>query len=125
MNTRQLLIKYYKGLAVKKGWEDTISDDFKFVGGDMTRPQAAIGRKSYIEIISRFSILFTSMRVIEMIIRNDKAFVLANYDYLFPDGFKINGNVAEYWMIRGGKLNQLTIFFDTLNFQAHTQQQSI
>ena len=40
--------------------------------------------------------------------------MLAKYDYVFPDGKSINGGVAEVWKIKDGKLDALTIFFDTL-----------
>jgi ketosteroid isomerase-like protein len=122
METKELLNIYYEGFALKKGWENTIAEDFKFIGGDMTRPEPVTGRQAYIEIIKRFSRLFTSMRVQDMIIGNDRAFVRANYDYVFPGGVKINGDVAEVWEIRKGKLDKLTIFFDTLTFHNLTRK---
>jgi hypothetical protein len=57
------------------------------------------------------------MRVKESFYSEDGAFVLANYDYVFPGGKKINGNVAELWKVKDGKLSALTIFFDTENFR--------
>jgi len=51
-----------------------------------------------------------------MIIQGDNACVIGNYDYLFPNGQKINGNVAEIWTIENDKLQSLTIYFDTLTF---------
>ncbi len=48
MTTAQLLDIYYKGLANKSGWETVISDDFKFVGGDMTNVQEpTVGKNAY------------------------------------------------------------------------------
>lgn len=40
MTTKDLLETYYEGFAKKQGWETVISDDFKFVGGDMTKTDA-------------------------------------------------------------------------------------
>ncbi len=117
MTTKELLETYYKGFAKKSGWDSVISDDFKFVGGDMTKTTPTVGKAAYIEVINRFSRLFTDMRVKEMIIEGDKAFVVANYDYVFPTGKSINGDVAELWKVKNGKLDALTIFFDTLSFQ--------
>jgi len=37
MTTKDILETYYKGFAQKQGWESVISDDFKFIGGDMTK----------------------------------------------------------------------------------------
>ena len=58
VETKQLLEIYYSGLARKQGWEAVISDDFKFVGGDMTKNTPIVGKANYIAIIDRFSRLF-------------------------------------------------------------------
>ncbi len=120
MTTKELLEEYYKGFAKKKGWEFVIADDFKFVGGDMAKSTPIVGKTSYIEIINRFSKLFRNMRVKEMIIDGDQACVIGNYDYEFPGGKNINGDVAEIWKVKDGKLDSLTIFFDTLTFDILT-----
>lgn len=117
MNTKELLDAYYKGFAKKQGWESTIADDFKFTGGDMTKTEPIVGKQAYIEIIKRFSALFINMRPKEIFTSGDGAFVLANYDYVFPNGKSINANVAELWSVKNGKLDALTIFFDTEGFQ--------
>jgi len=117
MTTKELLDLYYTGFAKKQGWETVIADDFEFTGGDMTRTSPVVGKQSYIAIIERFGKLFTNMQVKESFYSEDGAFVLANYDYVFPGGKKINGNVAELWKVKDGKLSALTIFFDTENFR--------
>jgi ketosteroid isomerase-like protein len=120
--TRQLLEKYYKGFAEKANWESTIADDFEYVGGDMNSTQPVIGRQAYIDIIKRFSQRFEAMRVKQMIVEGDKASVIGNYDFVFPNGFKINGNVAEFWTVKNGKLKSLTLYFDTLTFMSNMKQ---
>ena len=121
MTTKEILDLYYRGFAQKQGWESVIADDFKFVGGDMTKTDPIMGKQAYVDVIKRFSRLFRDMRVKEMIIDNDKACVIGNYDYVFPNGKSINGNVAEIWKIRDNKLAELTIFFDTLTFQENSR----
>ncbi|MEJ2051968.1 MAG: nuclear transport factor 2 family protein [Calditrichota bacterium] len=121
MTTRQLLETYYQGFEKKEGWESVISDDFKFIGGDMTNTTPTIGKQAYIEVIERFSQVFTKMRVKNMIVEGDKACVIGNYDYVFPNGKKMNGDVAELWKARNGKLDSLTIFFDTLTFNLNSK----
>ena len=118
MTTRELLETYYKGLAKKRGWETVIADDFKFIGGDMTKTTPIVGKQAYVEVINRYSKWFTDMRANEVFVSDDGAFVLANYDYTFPNGKSINANVAELWKVKNGKLDMLTIFFDTANFNA-------
>ncbi len=121
MTTKTLLETYYEGFAKKSGWESVISDDFKFVGGDMTKRDPIAGKAAYIQVIKRFSQLFTAMRIKEMMISDDRAYVLANYDYVFPRGDSVNGDVVELWKIKNGKLDTLTIFFDTLTFERLTK----
>lgn len=120
--TKQLLEIYYKGFAEKANWESVIADDFEYVGGDMNNTQPVIGKQAYIEIIKRFSQRFETMRVKQMIVEGDKASVIGNYDFQFPNGHKINGNVAELWTVKDGKLHSLTLYFDTLTFMTNLKQ---
>ncbi len=60
MKTRELLETYYRGLAQKTGWESVLSDDFKFVGGDMLKTEPILGKNEYIKVIDRFGKLFTT-----------------------------------------------------------------
>ncbi|SDC65055.1 nuclear transport factor 2 family protein [Niabella drilacis] len=118
--TTALLEHYYSGFAQKEGWETVLAEDFIFTGGDMTHPEPLTGKAAYRQVIDRFSRVFTTMRVKEMIVDGDKACVIGTYDYAFPNGVKTTGNVAEIWEARNGKLQALTIFFDTLTFQRNT-----
>ena len=122
MSTKELLQIYYKGFAAKAGWESVIADDFRFVGGDMMNQTPVVGKQAYAGIIERFSRLFATMRVKEMIVEGDKACVIGNYDYVFPGETKVNGDVAEIWEAKNGKLASLTIFFDTQAFQTLTKK---
>ena len=117
--TMQLLDTYYKGFAEKANWESVIADDFEYVGGDMNNIKPIVGKQAYIDIIKRFSQRFDAMRVKQMVIEGDRASVIGNYDFVFPNGFKINGNVSENWTVRNGKLQSLTLYFDTLTFMSN------
>lgn len=119
-STKQLLKSYYEGFAQKKGWESIISDDFKYIGGDMTDTTPIVGKDAYIEVINRFSKVYQTMRVKEMIVEGEKAFVIGNYDLTFANGVSMNGDVAEVWTVKNGKLDSLRIFFDTLTFDKNT-----
>ncbi|SKA48294.1 Ketosteroid isomerase-related protein [Chitinophaga eiseniae] len=118
---KKLLEAYYDGFSGKGDWEHTLSDDFRFIGGDMTNPAPVMGKQAYIEIIRRFSQRFESMRVQQVIVEGDKASVIANYDFVFQNGARVNGNVAEFWTIDHGKLSSLTIFFDTQTFMKNSK----
>ena len=121
-STKQLLETYYKGFAEKANWESVIADDFQYVGGDMTKAEPLVGKQAYIEVIKRFSQVFTAMRVNEMIVQGDNACVIGNYDLKFPNGHELNGNVAELWTAKNGKLQSLTIYFDTLTFANNSKR---
>ena len=113
---KELLETYYKGFAEKANWESVIADNFQYTGCDITKTEPLIGKQAYIEVIKRFSQVFTAMRVKEMIVQGNKACVIGNYDFKFPNGQEVNGNVAEHWTANDGKLQSLTIYFDTLTF---------
>jgi len=117
--TRQLLETYYEGFSKKFNWESVIAEDFQYDGGDMNNTQPIVGKQAYIDIIKRFSQRFESMCVKKMIIEGDTASVIGNYDFQFPNGHKINGNVAEFWTVKNGKLQSLTLYFDTLTFMTN------
>ena len=119
---RELLEIYYKGFAEKSNWETVIAADFQYIGGDMTKTEPLIGKQAYIEVIKRFSQVFTAMRVKEMIVEDDKACVIGNYDFRFSNGQELNGNVAELWTAKDGKLQSLRIYFDTLTFASNTKR---
>jgi len=118
MTPEELLDAYYHGLAGKTGWDSVLAEDFEFVGGyNMTKPAPAIGKLAYQTVIDRFSHVFTAMRVKDRLVAKDRAYVLANYEYAFPNGRTANGDVLEVWKIRNGELAALTIFFDTAAFE--------
>lgn len=121
VTAEELLNTYYEGLSKKKDWDSVLSDDFKFIGGHMTNTEPVVGKMAYVGIINRFSHVFKSMRVKEMILEGEKACVIGNYDYVFPNGVVMNGDVAEIWKIKDGKLDSLTIFFDTLTFDVNSK----
>ncbi len=121
MTTNELIETYYKGFSQKSNWDSVLSENFKFIGGDMTKTNPIVGKTAYIEVIKRFSQLYTSMRIKQMIVEHNSACVIGNYDYVFPNGKSINGDVAEIWKVKDGKLDSLTIFFDTLTFSINSK----
>lgn len=88
----------------------------------MTDTEPLIGKQAYIEVIQRFSQVFSDMRVRKMIIQGDSACVIGNYDLRFPSGKEMNGNVAELWTAKEGKLQSLRIYFDTLTFAENSRR---
>ena len=120
--TKELLETYYKGFAKKQGWEDVISDDFEFRADNMEKEDINKGKETYVNIIARFSRLYQDVRIKRMIIDDNNASVIANYDYIFPNGKHISGDVAEFWTVKDSKLTSLHIYFDTLTFDKNTSK---
>lgn len=116
MKTEELLDVYYQGLARKTGWDSVLAEDFRFIGGDMTKQTPTVGKEAYVMIIQRLSRAFSDVRVVKSFVDGDQALVLAQYDWTFPHAVSIKGSVAEYWKAQSGKLQELTIFFDTASF---------
>ncbi len=121
MTTKELLDTYYKGFAEKSNWESVIANDFRYIGGDMTKTEPIVGKQAYIEVIKRFSQIFKTMRAKDMVIQGYNACVIGNYDFKFPNGKEMNGNVAELWTVNNDKLQSLTIYFDTLAFAENSK----
>jgi ketosteroid isomerase-like protein len=118
--TKELLETYYKGFGKKEGWESVISDDFEFRADNMEKEDINKGKETYVNIIARFSRLYQDVRIKRMIVDDNNASVIANYDYIFPNGKQISGDVAEFWTAKDGKLTSLHIYFDTLTFDKNT-----
>jgi len=83
-----------------------VANNFQYFGGDMTKTEPLIGKQAYIEVIKRFSQVFTAMKVKQVIVESNTACVIGNYDLKFPNGQELNGNVAELWTTKNGKLNR-------------------
>ena len=58
-----------------------------------------------------------NLAIKKMIIDEDSAFVLVNYELISPKGNKFNADVAEMWSIKNNKLDSIAIYFDTAYFQ--------
>jgi len=115
MTTQELLNTYYRALAAKTGWDAVLAEDFRFTGGDMTHRTPTVGREAYVRIVAGLGRLFSALTVGKPFVEGDQAFVLVDYDWTLPGG-NVRGPVAELWKVEGGKLAELTIFFDTKSF---------
>ncbi len=52
-----------------------------------------------------------------MIVEGENACGLVSYDLLSPKGVSFSSQVVEIWKTKDGKLDSLTIYFDTVAFQ--------
>ena len=112
METKELLDKYYENILTKDEWRPLMSDDLLLTG---TVAKESRGKEAYIN--NNFFKLVKGLKVKEMIVNGDKAFVLVNYDLVSPKGKKMSCDIAEFWTTKNGKLDSIAIYFDTAGFQ--------
>jgi predicted dithiol-disulfide oxidoreductase (DUF899 family) len=116
MTLQALLDTYYAGLARRKGWDETIADDFVFTGANPGN--GSRGKAAYSEVLHRFSRMFETVRVKQLIIQGDMASAVVTYGAVSPSGKKATFDISEVWTARNGKLASLTIYFDTASWTA-------
>jgi ketosteroid isomerase-like protein len=119
MTTKEIIQKYYDGIARKDGWQNVISDDVTFGGTGVKSTQ---GKDAYIEATSNFLRAVKTSKVKDMIIDGDKACAVVHYELASPKGNSAGLDVAELLSVKHGKIDSSTIFFDTAAFRAFMAQ---
>ncbi|HEY1502402.1 MAG TPA: hypothetical protein VGF88_22690 [Acidobacteriaceae bacterium] len=109
-----LLSTYYDGITRRDGWQQPLSDAFRFVspGGRISE-----GKSAYVDANNGFLRLVTAAHKKEMLIDGDTACVWMSYDLRSPRGTSGALDAVEIWTASGGRLASLTIYFDTAAFQ--------
>jgi ketosteroid isomerase-like protein len=113
MQTKEIIEKYYDGIAQKKGWESGISEEIVFSGaGPKTK-----GKTAYIEGTGRFLRAVKASNVVTMIVEGNKACAVIRYELVSPKGKEMSSEVAEILSVKNGKIDSSSIFFDTVAFR--------
>ena len=110
-STKQLLKKYYDALSKKAEWQSLLSDNFLLTG---VVEKETRGREAYQNL--GFWKLVKSLRVKELIVEDESAFALVNYELVSPKGSPFSSDVAEFWKVKDGKLDSIAIYFDSAAF---------
>jgi ketosteroid isomerase-like protein len=115
MNTTTLeTIKgYYDDIQRKSGWQAFVSDDIEFSG---TGVKATSGKQAFVESNDQFLRAVKTSQVKEMIVEGEKACVIVHYELQSPKGNRASSDVAEILVVKDGKINSSTIYFDTVAF---------
>jgi ketosteroid isomerase-like protein len=108
---REILSKYYSQLSKGDGWQPLLSEDIVLTG---TVAKETKGKDAYVN--NTFFKLIRGLKVKRMIVGNDSACALVNYDLVSPKGKSFTCDVSEIWSIKSGKLDSLAIYFDTAAF---------
>ena len=118
MQTKEIIERYYDGIAQKKGWESEISEGIAFSGAG---PKTT-GKAAYIEGTSRFLRAVKTSKVVILIIEGNKACAVVRYELVSPKGKEMSSEVAEILSVGDGKINSSSIFFDTAGFKEFMAQ---
>lgn len=113
--TKEIVQNFYQALAQKNGWQTLLSEDIIFTDSGLKIHEE--GREAVIKSFDRFLQAVQSVRVKQMIVENENACAIASYDFVSPQGNKLNLDVAEIWKVKDGKLASLTIYFDIAEFR--------
>jgi ketosteroid isomerase-like protein len=110
--TREILSKYYEGLSKKGDWHSMLAEDILLTG---TIAKESRGKELFVN--NNFFKLIRGLRVKEIIVEDENACAIVNYDLMSPKGNNFQSDVAEIWKVKDGKLESLAIYFDTAAFQ--------
>src|SRR6266496_4713048 len=105
MKSEEIIGAYFDGIREKKGWQSLISDEMAF-----TSPGASTkGKDAYVEATERFLRVVKTAAIKDLIIQDDKACVLVDYELLSPKGNTANCMVAEILSMKDNKISSSTI----------------
>lgn len=117
METREVVQRFYDGLARKDGsWQELLSDDVAF--SDASGRLQAHGRDGFIQSFTSFLRAVDKVEVKQLIVEGANAAAVVSYDYLSPTGGKLHQDDSEVWRIDNGAISSLTIYFDITEFRA-------
>ena len=109
---RDLLQKYYDGVAKGSGWGHLLSENFLLTG---TVAKESRGRDAYVN--NNFFKMVKGLEVKELMTEGERGFAVARYDLVSPKGNAFTSEVAEFWKMKDGKLGSVAIYFDTAAFE--------
>ena len=115
--TRRLLASYYEALGKQGDWSGKLSDGFQLSGTvtNETRARDANVSNGFIKMAQ-------GLHVRQLIAEGAKGFALARYDLTSPRGVRFTSDVAEFWTVKDGRLDSVSIYFDTAAFSKHLAQ---
>jgi ketosteroid isomerase-like protein len=102
MSTKDLVQSYYVSLNEKdeKG-QELWSEDAVF--SDASQTFDARGKEAVVRSFASLAQLIEKVSIKQLIVEENKACAIVNYDYINPKGGKFNQDVAEIWEIKNGK----------------------
>ena len=105
MSTKETIQGYFNELKQKKAWDSFLAEDMTFTSFVVPIKHLA-GKTAYIDSTRRFF----SMT------ENDRACVTTRYELQPPKGSSFKSDVAEVFTVKNGKIDSLSIYFDSSPF---------
>ena len=117
MTTQETIEAYFQRLASGGRWEEWLAESIEFTS--FTSPvKKVVGKDAVLEATKRFYSMIDTVRVMELIVSDDRACALTRYELRAPDGRTFCSDVAEIFSVRGGKITSFSIYFDTAPYPA-------
>jgi hypothetical protein len=116
-DTSELMDTYYDRLAERRGWEELLSDGIRFTGPN-TQTE---GKAAFILANNRFLQAVRSFEVKQQLTDGKTGCAWLTYQLESPKGARTELDVLEIWHAANGKLDQMTIYFDTAAFRSFLQ----
>jgi hypothetical protein len=110
--TKEILNRYYDGLATRGDWHSMLSEEILLTG---TIAKESKGKELFVN--NNFFKMVRGLKVKDMIVEDNKACAVISYDLVSPKGNAFKSEVAEIWKMKESKLESLAIYFDTAAFQ--------
>jgi ketosteroid isomerase-like protein len=111
LNTKDLVQSYYNSLDEKDDkWKDLYLEDAVF--SDASQTLLAKGKEAVVQSFTPFLKGVAGIKIKQLIVEGDNACAVVGYEYVNPNGERMDQDVAEIWQVKNDKLARLTIFFD-------------
>ncbi|MDO5970273.1 hypothetical protein Q4Q35_10695 [Flavivirga aquimarina] len=111
--TKQILENYFEAMYAKKGWEELITDEITMSGSAIPLVK---GKDEFIQQTNEFLQNVYEGKVRNMIVQDDWACVLTNYQIGHPDMAILDLDTCEIVHVKNGKVNSFELYFDSMAF---------
>jgi ketosteroid isomerase-like protein len=110
MNTKETVRRYLDSLT--NGFESLVDEDAKFFS--FTAPVKSLsGKTPFVAAVRNFYSKVASVEVRDLMVDADRACALTRYEVRGKDGGTFTSDVAEIFTVKDGKIDSLSIYFDT------------
>ncbi len=110
--TRTIIDGYFDALRSGEGWQAYLAEDLAFTS--LVNPARRLtGRDAYLAGTAGFFGMVRGLEVREVLVDGDRACVMTRYTLHPPVGEEFVSDVAEVFTVRDGRVQALSICFDT------------